>query len=206
MRSTRFEPESLLIIAAICLTIAGMVTCSVFLFKTRLLPYRVEGAIWVATTRIEQKTLAHGDGWRRPTEPSAHNVRCERRVYDTYDCFCVDIGSDEFPQKICSTCTDYEDWCEYDYFTWPTIRKKAESGKPEEEPRWPEIQFTPPDQRERKGIELIVNFSNEEKETHQYHPRNITELRAYHPGDYWEIAVNRAGKFEPQKELLGENE
>lgn len=189
--------------------VAAIVVTLVLVFRTRTAHYKVTAAQWIATTNIRQKTLAHADDWCPPDHSSAFNIKRERRLYDTYDCNCITIGGDEMGiggTEICSTCEDYRDYCTYDWWDWPVIRTKSNTGCPEDRVKHPILSFEPPDQRSEMLTEFPVLWKNEEGEVKPYKARDIQELRQYNTGEWWEIDVNYAGKFEPKAKALGETE
>lgn len=80
------------------------------------------------------------------------------------------------------------------------IKTKSNTGKPSEDPVHPILQYDPPDQRGEMLTEYPVLFKNEEGETTSYNARSLQELRQYKLDRWWEVEVNRAGKFILTKE------
>jgi len=204
------ERRKVIIIASvIAIAVFGIALGLYLTFRTRKVAYQVKGAQWIATTNLREKTQRHTAHWGQPKYSSAFNVHCERRLYDTYDCNCVTIGGDQNGlggTEICSTCEDWKDWCSYDYYDWPVIGSKSNTGHPDSKPEHPILKYTPPNQRLEMLTEYPVLFANEEGESHSYNARDLQELRNYRLKDWWEVDVNYAGKFAPSHKLVGEYE
>jgi len=207
-RQRQIEKRNTIItICIVCFVIIAITVSLYFVFRTREAHYRVIGAQWITTTNIRQKTLDHDSDWCPPDQSSAFNIRRERRLYKTYDCNCITVGGDEYGAggvEICSTCRDYRDYCTYDYWAWPVIKSKSNSGKPEFDPVYPVISFEPPNQKGEMLIEFPVVWRNEEGKSEKYKARNLQELREYYIGEWWAVDVNHAGKFQPREKLFGE--
>lgn len=109
---------------------------------------------------------------------------CYRTVYDT----CYD------------QCPVYDQWCEYDYYVWPTIRTERLSG-PAHRMREPELVPNPrarAPQRVVREHHFTVVFVNDEGEEWTYHPESATEYDRFIRGQAWVIEVNHAGGVYPQ--------
>ena len=113
---------------------------------------------------------------------------CSRTVYDT----CYD------------QCAVYDQWCEYDYYEWPTILKQQTSGN-DHKVHWPVMPEPKELQRIKSTAKYHVVFTGEE-DTWDIDPNSLDDFTKYSQGAMWKIKVNRAGKVEPLHELRAETE
>lgn len=108
---------------------------------------------------------------------------CSKTVYDT----CYD------------QCDVFDDWCEYDYYTWDEVATKSESGTVHDE-RWPDLASRPDDQRVVRSASYQVRFQSG-TDTWNYTPANLGEFQRYNRGAAWLVQVNYAGQVWPQRLL-----
>lgn len=104
----------------------------------------------------------------------------------------------------CSTCYDqcpvYDEWCEFDYYTWPTIDTERTQGHDHNmyEPDL-EVQENPPaPQRIVREHTYQVTFENDEGEEWEYEPEGVGDFNRFDTGDNWLIEVNHVGGVYPQ--------
>jgi len=173
-----------------------------YMGHTRPKPYQVVHTCWVASTYLKVKTLRHDSGWGKPWGSGNFNVKCERRHKGTEDCHCY---RDTNGWEVCSTCDVYDDWCEWDYYAWPIMDTKEKRGDPDEKPDWILIPYEPPDQRVEMELEFEVLFKSEEGSNRPYLAPSLAELREYTVHEWWEVGINRVGKFVPIQLLTGES-
>ena len=182
----------------------AIVTISVlfwWLGKTRHEPFMVVDARWRTETRLHQKTLMHDSGWGRPWDSGAFNVDCHRKLRDYEDCNCVMMPDTMI--EDCDRCPVYDDWCEWDYYGWPVIKRAQRSGLPDETPTYEPLEAGK-DQRLSFHETYEVLWVNEEKKNREYHAASVAELRLYRDRDWWDVEVNKLGMFRPVAVLTAE--
>jgi ribosomal protein L32 len=157
--------------------------------------------------------------------PHDCNAHTESYNCNPHDCNCRNVCTDNGNgystcNQECSTCYDscdktvydtcydqcpvYDQWCEYDYYAWPTILEKTTSGS-DHNVRWPDMPTPKKLQRIKSKEKYKVVFSGED-DSWDIAPGNVEEFKIYKQGARWKIKVNRAGKVEPLKELKAESE
>jgi hypothetical protein len=107
----------------------------------------------------------------------------------------------------CSTCYDqcpvYDEWCEFDYYTWPTIDREVTHGRGHAV-EWGERlvinREAPHPQRIVQSEHYEVVFV-EDEDSWDIEPESLSEYRRYAEGEMWLIKVNRAGQVWPQHEV-----
>ena len=163
---------------------------------------------------------------QRGTEDcNPHDCNAHSESYDCnpHDCSCHDVCSDNGNgysscHQSCSTCYDscsrtvydtcydqcavYDQWCEYDYYAWPTILNQRTSGD-DHEVHWPVMPEPKALQRIQSDAKYHVIFTGKE-DTWDIAPKSLNEFTQYTRGTMWKIKVNRAGKVEPLHELKAE--
>ena len=128
-----------------------------------------------------------GNGYSRCTQQcSTCYDTCTRTVYDT----CYD------------QCPVYDEWCSYDYYTWPTIKTRVNEGH-DHKMKWPTLEAVGPLQKVESISWYEVIFSGDD-DSWKIHPDTAGEFRQYKLGARWKIEVNRAGRVKPLHELKAE--
>jgi hypothetical protein len=102
-----------------------------------------------------------------------------RTVYDT----CYD------------TCDVMENWCTYEYDTWPTINTQRMSGTGRVT-EWPALVANGPDQRLKRTESYRVEFSNDE-DAWTYKPDGLADYRRFAVGEEWRATVMIGGIISP---------
>lgn len=99
------------------------------------------------------------------------------------------------------TCQEYDDWCTYNYYSWPTIDREVTSGS-DHNPHYGTRLRADVSRHQRivQNSQFSVSFSCDD-EFWSYHPRSLSDFRRYSQNDFWEIEVNRAGSVWPQHEI-----
>lgn len=105
----------------------------------------------------------------------------------------------------CSTCWDecdvYDQWCEYEYYDWPTIDREVTRGHGPQT-HWGErlVVDESRHQRIRQEAAYVVTFTDGE-ERWTIHPETLAAFRRYERGERWLIEVNHAGQVWPEHEV-----
>ena len=194
----------------IVLIVAGIIGFSVWLLRDRNKSFQVVTSSWTTQSDLRQKTQYHGAEWGRPWGKDAFNIQCHSRYYGQQRCFCHEVCSGPTKTRSChqscSSCPEYRDWCEYDYWEWPIIKTMTNFGLPEVDPSWPTLTANGPDQRVDQSVTFNVQWIDEENERTDWRAASIQDLRRFHHRDWWQVTVNHAGKFVPVKILTGESD
>jgi len=107
---------------------------------------------------------------------------CYRTAYDT----CWD------------DCPVYDNWCEYDYYAWPTIKTLRTQGSKQ---NFACPVMKPADlQRVKTSTAFDVKFTDGE-EVWSIEPGVLSDFQKYAPNAKWRISVNRAGSVRPLQAL-----
>jgi hypothetical protein len=104
---------------------------------------------------------------------------CYRTVYDT----CYD------------SCPVYDQWCEYDYYTWP-VRDRLKLSGNNHEPQYldPPPQTDPPLKLERVAEFEVVFIEDGDKKTRLvYNPGTLEQFRKFDVGQHWEVKTGIGG-------------
>ena len=107
---------------------------------------------------------------------------CYRTVYDT----CYD------------SCPVYDQWCEYDYYTWP-VRDRLVTQGSSHDPIFlePKPQTDPPLKTEHIEEYSVTFIKNGSQETIAYDPRTLAQFRKFDVGQKWELKKGLLGSPEP---------
>jgi len=146
---------------------------------------------------------------------NAHDCNCSTQ--------CTDQGNGYSQcSESCSTCYDtcyeteydtcydqcdvYEEWCEYDYYTWPIIKTETASGVNNHDMKWPALEKTGENQKIDSISRFEVKFQDIKDDTERWdlHPKDANEFTLYTAGDHWKIKVNRAGMIWPLSKIRAE--
>jgi hypothetical protein len=113
----------------------------------------------------------------------------------THDCNPHDCN----PERKCDTCYDkcdtIEDWCTYQYDTWPVINKQVTSGV-SQEVAWSTLAAQGNDQRLERSERYKVNFTDG-KDHWTYTPSSLSDFRRFNPNDGWRVSISLAGGCDP---------
>lgn len=173
-------------------------------------------------------TQEHGTEDCNPYDCNCHEVTnyCSEDCNCRESCStsCSDNGNgystcNETCSEICSTCevacgshtecdtcyeqcTVYDEWCEYEYYTWITLTTQWTQGHCHN-PFEPDLQIQdnpPSPQRIIREHQYLVTFKNDEGDTWEYAPENLTEFNHYAIDEHWLIEVTHVGGVFPQRE------
>ncbi len=104
------------------------------------------------------------------------------------------------PHQVCDTCYDQcpviEDWCTYQYDTWPSISKKHTSGSSHEE-AWPELTAdSSGNQRLSRTETYTVSFTDSEDHW-SYTANSLSDFQRFNSGEFWNATVSIGGGISP---------
>jgi len=164
---------------------------------------------------------------QRGTE-NCHPYNCNPRQQSSscrpHECNCSNVCTDQGNgysscTQSCSTCYDtcyetvydtcyeqcpvYDEWCEYDYYTWPIIQTEVSSGVNNHDMKWPILETSQEHQKIESISKYGVKFQDTEDsgEKWDHSPETADEFITYLTGDYWKIKVNRAGMVKPMHKI-----
>jgi hypothetical protein len=133
---------------------------------------------------------------------------CTESCYTTCSTCQEPCGSHEECSTCWDTCDVYDQWCEYDYFTWPEVDREVVKGHGPAT-RWGTELRTDPDapapQRIRKLAQYDVIFTDGE-DRWEIEPNTLADFQQYAPEERWLIKVNIAGQVWPLHEVRDEGE
>lgn len=155
-----------------------------------------------------------------------HNCNAHQVSYDcnctSYDCNCRETcRSNNNGFSTCSTscsscsrcstcykteydtcydrCSVYKNWCEYDYYAWPTIASLQTTGTTHET-KWPALEANGPNQRLDKTERYSVQFVNGE-DSWTFNPVGLVQFERFTTGKTWKLKVRHIGSVEPLEEV-----
>lgn len=146
---------------------------------------------------------------RDPYDCNPHDCSCHSHCEDDENGFssCTetcDTCYDTCYETVYDTCYDscpvYDDWCDYNYYEWPTIRTETLSGNDHEmlEPTLETNPSAPAPQRVIREHHFSVIFINEDGESWTYNPDSVVEYNRFNIGARWLIEVNHVGNVSPE--------
>ncbi len=182
----------------------------------RKIPAKIIDSRWTWTSDLQQKTKYRAEEWGKPwgKDVVPGSLHCKSKYYGQRRCNCYTTrtcsGSGDHKScsshEHCSSCPEYRDWCVYDYWLWPVIQTKTNTGDCLKNPVWPELIANGPDQRIAQHEKYEVTFKPEEHDTCVYKAKSLNDLRQYVESNWWQIKVNKFSLCEPVKLLTGETE
>jgi hypothetical protein len=96
-------------------------------------------------------------------------------------------------------CPTYDQWCEYDYYAWPTILTRDTHGNAKDV-TWPDMPTPGALQRivKHESYTVVFEHANAHWTTN---PASLAEYRRFTYGSRWRIKVNHAGSVKPLTEI-----
>ena len=153
-----------------------------------------------------------------PINPHRCNCVTTPRTCDAPVCTRLDNGysrcrrSCEPAHTECDTCTDdhyvteydtcyhqcptMDQWCSYNYDTWPVVARDDRSGDDHNIVR-PPLVAAGPDQRTSDRLSFHVRFQRHDDEFHDYTPSDLDDYNRFQFGTRWRIETSHAGTFRP---------
>lgn len=101
----------------------------------------------------------------------------------------------------CDTCWDecevYDQWCEYDYYSWPEVDREVTRGQGSTTQWGSRFQPDPAqNQRVETTEEYRVTFARDD-ERWEITPESLSDYQRFRPGERWDLEVNHAGSCTP---------